>query len=302
MAIPDDPYFSQSELMRLNSAFRLLGLSKSAQTQIASYIDDPSIKQPQVQAWLAPRTGAGLAGPPWADDYSRAEMLAILARLSREELRAAGNKRGFRFLVRATRAEMVAALTKKKNKFEVGAILDDLRPRQAAQQDALPEDIYFMSYLSWFWRGTIARRRADVVLALLGEVKQNPEGGGNSVIFLQAGYDTIDDAEEGIIWPLRFGSYKGASGMYLREAWHRITLTKEPRRWLVTVEAYTDTSDPDQGVFRDTGTGWPTRDTWQDKEEEFQFWMLNKEKREQAKAAKKKAARERTKARKKGRK
>jgi len=273
MAYPDDPHFAQAELHRLNLAFRGLGLGYQARVDVAHYIGN--VTERDVDTWQATRRGPTFARR-WEDDYSRREMMSILRKRSvlKKELRRAAALRGIEFYAKATKEQMIYDLTHAKTKSELGQILDFLRPRPIQQTDALPDDPYLNQNLSSFARGTPERRRADVILALLSEVKQTPEctGGEDFEMYpIRFGSadslaNPIDDAEESLIWPLRQGTATAppllSNAAYVNEAWNTVQLWKERGGWAVTIWLYTAVSEDSNGNYQTGATGWPTRDNW----------------------------------------
>ncbi len=200
---------------------------------------------------------------------------------------------------------------------EVGKYLDRMiplsitttKPMQLVRRPDILEGAEYQnkkgSLLSQFGRGHYLRKKADLVLALLGRVYQTPQEGQGSDSFFFDGGDLAD--AEAQIWEARKGS--GFDGdQFLNEMWFRITAKPFEDFWRLTVD-YLQVYEAE--VFEHT-EGWPTRDkagegqkrdqaTIEDKlrrKQDYEAWLKEKRK----KARQKREAVSRKPAKKKGKK
>lgn len=215
----------------------------------------------------------------WGEDYTKAQLLTVLKRSSRSGTGITQRELAAYFKKHSStkRADLVA-LAAKLTKPQVAQIFDTLRPQTEetyktvaevidrdeeetytetipAQRlpDALTEEEYLGRLLSSFPRGQYLRKKADLVLALLGEVRQIPQDGVDEGSF-RVTASSLYDAENAQIWPARCGT--GFDGdPFLNEMWFRITLLPWESSWRLEV----DYLRVYEAVELETSTGWPNR-------------------------------------------
>lgn len=306
MAIPDDPLFTQSRLDQLNAGLRALALSSDATGEMASYlrvnagtvaewcyVNDTIIEEVEQEVERT-RTVRVLNTIKWEDaGYTRDDMLDIIEDSRRNftvsKIKAVlRSDYGIIIPKNYTKADIIAYMRRGRSdwkKSALGDFMDRIQPRTVAEleeetfvevqtvrrrrrlPDALDPEIYLGKLLSFFSRGTQARMRADLVLALNGEVTQTPQAGEREATFLRRA-TSLYKAEEFTLWPLRLGhsSTFNWPDPFTAEMWFRATLMPGPdvgvrgtdvalTRWFIQVEYY----QIYEAVELFHSSGWPRR-------------------------------------------
>lgn len=266
MAIPDNPRFTAQNIAEYSRRVRSLSMPDRVYEEIASYLN---VEEGLVREWLfASETVTGADEEEkvvisWGKDYSKPQLLAIIdAGLPLSQLRPFLIARRYTVPTRTTKAQVMALLgTRRKD--ELAGFLDALRPRQKVTikkgrtvrlDDILTEEDYLGRQLSEFPRGKHLRKKVDLVLALLGEVRQTPQSGIETDSFGRTGA-TLREIENGEIWPLRQGIGVGGDP-FLNEMWFQIILKPKQDYWEIAVW-YVRVYEAAE-LFHTTG--WPERD------------------------------------------
>jgi hypothetical protein len=292
MAIPDDPHFDSQTIADLSRRFRRLSLPDRAVREIASYLDELAhpVDTVLVSEWLfgspvvitqAVTTTVmtqkqTVTISKWIDDFSRAEMISILRQrggrgrgISEGELRATLSAQGLDFTVATSKGGIVGWLASQPTLF-VGGLMDTLRPRRVVTVTRVPvttttpastrrlpnvmtNEEYLGHGLSHFRRGRYLRKKADLVLALLGEVTQAPQAGQEEATFVR-GLLNLKEMEDAEIWPARKGVGFGGDA-FLNEMWLRIVMYPKEDAWQIRV-TYLQVYEAEQLSHT---VGWPTR-------------------------------------------
>lgn len=269
MAVPDNPLLDASRVLSLSRIVRGVPLPARAVPEIAEYL---GVSVELVREWLnaseiivVPAQKINVPAP-WAKDYTKPEMLSTLRRIPRGDIFPVLLSYGWKIPARSTKEQVLSVLAGRR-KEELGKYLDVLRPRTTITtqpattrrlSDMLTEEEYGGRLLSQFPRGKYLRKKADLALALAGEVFQTPQDGheegsfqGPTAIDLR----TIENAE---IWPARQGEGFGGDP-FLNEMWFKITLRAVQSYWQIFVD-YLLVYDVEGDDFEAT-TGWPTRES-----------------------------------------
>jgi hypothetical protein len=294
MALPDDPFFDAQTLSTYNARLRSLGMGPRAEKEIAAYL---GVGANTVRAWFFPqKTQQGPATVqivvvPWEGFGSKAELINIVSR-SRSNFKRSdvldyfNNALGYRLAKGTTKADLVAIMRAPSfRKSLVGNLMDAIFPREQETQapgrvltlpDMLDPSDYLNQNLSAFPRGQLLRQKADLALALLGEVVQTPQDGVEESAFLLRAA-SLQEAEDVYLWPLRVG-YGSAGWLspFIAEMWFRAELTPGPElgksapagdrnapmlNWVIKVDYYRVYEATDLEFT----SGWPTRDDLPDR-------------------------------------
>lgn len=307
MAIPSDPLFTAQFLVALNGGLRTLALPSEAIEEMADYlgvdedlvsewcyVNNTIIEEVEEEVEVT-RTVRVLNTIKWEDaGYTREDMLDIIED-SRSNFTIAKIKNVLRrdYNIKIPKnykkADIIAYFRGGRRdwkKSSLGDLMDRIQPRtvvelqeetetevQTVQRerrlpDALDPEIYTGRTLSQFARGTQNRMRADLVLALNGEVTQTPQAGEREATFLRKA-SSLEQAEETTLWPLRWG-HDLSTGRewpdeFVAEMWFRATLIPGPdvgassrrglNNWYIQVEYY----QIYEAVELFSSSGWPTR-------------------------------------------
>lgn len=230
---------------------------------------------------------------PWARDFSRTDLLRTMQNsrkvFTRETLLdALRTGFGLDYPVKTTKDSLIYTLetTRSWTKDRIGSLMDSIRPREIQVEravtetieveeeitvtkrlpDMLSEEEYAGFHLSDFDRDTYLRKKADLALALLGEVTQTPQDGVEEGFFLLKP-NNLMHADDVYLWPLRvgFGDPDTPFWMaeFISEMWFRAHLTPGPdiasktgNRWYITVAYY---KVYEARELKSTH-GWPERD------------------------------------------